>query len=152
MASLNLCQFIGNLGADPEVRYTPNGTAVANLSVAVNEKWKDASGEKQERTEWVRVQAWGKLAEICGEYLRKGAPVYVAGRMQTRKWQDKEGNDRYTTEIVMQQMQMLGTKDGGGYQPKDEDVPPEARRGANPPSAAAQAEAPPDFDDQDIPF
>ncbi len=111
---LNQCQFIGHLGRDPEVRYSPNGDACANFSIAVGESWKDKnSGEKQERTEWIRCVAWRKLGEIIGEYLRKGSQVYISGKMQTRKWQNKEGVDQYTTEIVVNQMQMLGGKNDG---------------------------------------
>ena len=109
MPSLNQCNFIGHLGQDPEVKYTPSGKAVANFSVAVSEKY----GGK-ERTEWVRIVAWDKLAEICGNYLKKGAPVFISGRMQTREWEDKDGNRRFTTEIVAQTMQMLGVRDEGG--------------------------------------
>ena len=106
---LNRCDFIGRLGKDPEIRYTPNGTAVANFSIAVGEKWKDKNtGEQKEKTEWIRVVAFGKLAEICGEYLEKGKQIYLSGKLQTREWDDKEGNKRYTTEIVANQMQMLG--------------------------------------------
>lgn len=109
---LNQCNFIGNLGNDPDVRYASNGNAIANISIGCSEKWRDKEGNKQERTEWVRVSAFGKLAEIMGEYLRKGSQVFISGRMQTRKWQDKEGNDRYTTEIVANEMKMLGSKGG----------------------------------------
>ena len=154
MASLNHCTFIGNLGRDPELRYTPSGQAVANFSIACNESWKDKeTGEKQERTEWIRLQAWGRLAEIAGEYLKKGAQVYVAGRMQTRKY-EKDGEEKYITEVVMTELKMLGSREGGGgYQPKDEDAPPEARRGnarpSNQPQSAAGNDMP--FDDE-IPF
>jgi single-strand DNA-binding protein len=102
--------LIGHLGNDPETRYMPNGDAVANFSVATTESWKDKSGEKKEATEWHRISAFGKLGEICGEYLKKGSLVYVTGKIKTRKWQDKEGNDKYTTEIVADKMQMLGGK------------------------------------------
>jgi single-strand DNA-binding protein len=108
MSDLNLCQFIGRLGRDPEVRYLPNGDAVCNLSIGVSQHWKDKSGDKKEQTEWVRASAFGKLAEICGQYLVKGKQVYIAGQMQTRKWTDKDGADKYTTEIRISQMQMLG--------------------------------------------
>ena len=110
MASVNKAILIGSLGKDPGVRYMPNGEAVANFSIATSESWKDKSGAKQERTEWHNIVAYRKLAEIIGEYLKKGAPVYIEGRIQTRKWQDKEGNDRYTTEIIADQMQMLGSR------------------------------------------
>jgi len=114
MASVNKVILVGSLGRDPEVRYMPNGEAVANFSMATSENWKDKQGQKQERTEWHNIVAYRKLAEIIGEYLKKGAPVYIEGRLQTRKWQDKEGNDRYTTEIIADQMQMLGSKNDGG--------------------------------------
>jgi single-strand DNA-binding protein len=115
MASLNKVLLIGNLGQDPEMTYTPNGTAKASLSVATQEKWKDKGGDTQEKTEWHRVIAWGKLAEICGQYLTKGRQVYIEGRLQTRSWEDKDGNKRWTTEIVATGMQMLGAKkDGSG--------------------------------------
>jgi single-strand DNA-binding protein len=110
---LNLCQFIGRLGKDVEMRYTSDGKAVANLSIACGESWKDKTGAKQERTEWIRVVAFGKLAEIMGEYLSKGSQVYISGRMTTRKWQDQSGQDRYSTEIVADQLQMLGGNTGG---------------------------------------
>lgn len=112
---LNLAQFIGRLGRDPEVKYTNSGKAVCNFSIAVGESWKDkTTGEKQERTEWVNLVAFERTAEIVAEYLKKGSQVYVSGKIQTRKWQDKEGNDRYTTEVVVHQMQMLGGRGEGG--------------------------------------
>ena len=114
MASVNKVILIGNLGKDPEVRYLPSGDAVANISVATTDTWKDKSGEKQEHTEWHRVAFFGKTAEIAGEYLKKGSPVYIEGRIRTRKWQDKEGNDKYSTEIVADRMQLLGGRGGGG--------------------------------------
>jgi len=115
MASVNKVILIGNLGRDPEVRYTPNGAAVCNVSVATTRNWKDkSSGDKVEETEWHRVVFYDRLAEIAGEYLKKGRPVYVEGRLKTRKWQDKDGKETYTTEIVAEQMQLLGGRDGGG--------------------------------------
>jgi len=114
MASVNKVILIGNLGKDPEVRYLPSGDAVTNISVATTDQWKDKNGEKQEHTEWHRVAFFGKTAEIAGEYLRKGSPVYIEGRIRTRKWQDKEGQDRYSTEIVADRMQLLGGRGGGG--------------------------------------
>ena len=114
MASVNKVILVGNLGRDPETRYLPSGDAVANISIATSEKWKDKSGEMQEHTEWHRVAFFGKLAEIAGEYLKKGSSVYVEGRIRTRKWQDKEGQDKYSTEIVADRMQMLGGRGGGG--------------------------------------
>lgn len=111
MSSLNKAQLIGNLGAKPEVKYTPSGTAVAELRIATSERYTDKSGEKVEKTEWHRVVVWDKLAENCAKYLDKGRSVYVEGKIQTRKWQDKEGTDRYTTEIVAHDVKFLG---GGG--------------------------------------
>jgi single-strand DNA-binding protein len=113
MASVNKVILVGNLGAEPEMRNLPNGDAVANIRLATTDTWKDKNGEKQERTEWHRVAFFGKLAEIAGEYLKKGSQVYVEGRIQTRKWQDKDGQDRYTMEIVADRMQMLGSRGGG---------------------------------------
>ncbi|MBC8199919.1 MAG: single-stranded DNA-binding protein [Desulfobacterales bacterium] len=142
MSGLNKVMLIGRLGSDPELRYTPDGTAVANFSIATSEEWKDKNtGEKKERTEWHRVVAWRRLGEICGEYLAKGKQVYVEGRIQTRSWEDKDGNKRYTTEIVASDIQFLGAKDssnaGGSYinksaagepapqdsETKDDDIP-----------------------------
>ena len=115
MASVNKVILIGNLGRDPEVRYTPNGNAVCNVSVATTRQWKNKdSGEKQEETEWHRVVFYDRLAEIAGEYLKKGRSVYVEGRLKTRKWQDKEGKDQYTTEVIATEMQMLGGREGMG--------------------------------------
>lgn len=108
MASINKVILIGNLGADPEVRYTAAGKAVATFRIATSEQWVGKDGEKGERTEWHRIVAWGRLGEICGEYLHKGKPVYIEGKIQTRAWEDRDGNKRYTTEIVAQTMQMLG--------------------------------------------
>ena len=114
MASINKVILVGNLGADPETRYMPNGDAVANIRLATTESWKDKdSGEKKEITEWHRVVFYRKLAEIVGQYLKKGSSVYVEGRIRTRKWQDKEGQERYTTEIEANEMQMLGGKPAG---------------------------------------
>jgi single-strand DNA-binding protein len=113
MASVNKVILIGNLGSDPELRYTPSGKAVATLKLATNEQWTGKDGEKGERTEWHKVVAWARLGEICGEYLHKGSQVYIEGRLQTRSWEDKEGNKRFTTEIVAQTMQMLGSPGKG---------------------------------------
>ena len=114
MASVNKVIIVGNLGKDPETRYAPNGDAICNNTVATTDSWKDkATGEKKEQTEWHRVSFFGRLAEISGQYLRKGSAVYVEGSLRTRKWQDKEGQDRYTTEIRADQMQMLGSKPEG---------------------------------------
>ncbi|TWC68142.1 single-stranded DNA-binding protein [Herbaspirillum sp. SJZ099] len=115
MASVNKVIIVGNLGRDPETRYMPNGEAVTNIAVATTESWKDKnSGEKKELTEWHRITFYRKLAEIAGQYLKKGSQIYVEGRLQTRKWQDKEGVERYTTEIIADTMQMLGSRQGGG--------------------------------------
>lgn len=150
---VNKAILIGNLGRDPEIRYSPSGAAVANVNIATTDSWKDKqSGEQQERTEWHRVVFFGRLAEVVGEYLKKGSQVYVEGRIQTRKWQDKEGNDRYTTEIVANDMQMLGGRGGGGSGGGVEDYNQDAgysgggRGGGSAPSGPAE-----DFDD-DIPF
>ena len=112
MAGINKVILIGRLGSDPEVRYTPSGVAVANFNIATSEEWKDKdSGEKKERTEWHRIVAWRRLGEICGEYLSKGKQVYIEGRLQTRDWEDRDGNKKYTTEIVATDVQFLGTRD-----------------------------------------
>jgi single-strand DNA-binding protein len=114
MAGINKAILIGRLGADPEVRYTPSGVAVANFSIATSEEWKDKdTGEKKERTEWHRIVVWSKLGELCGEYLSKGRQVYIEGRIQTRSWDDRDGNKRYTTEIVATDVQFLGGRDAG---------------------------------------
>lgn len=114
MASVNKVILVGNLGRDPEVRYAPSGAAICNVNLATSRNWRDKeSGERREETEWHRVVLYNRLAEIAGEYLRKGRSVYIEGRLQTRKWQDKDGQDRWTTEVVAEQMQMLGGRDGG---------------------------------------
>jgi single-strand DNA-binding protein len=139
---VNKVIVIGNLGQDPETRYMPSGSAVTNLRIATNESWKDKqTGEQKERTEWHSVAMFGKLAEIAAEYLRKGSQVYIEGKLRTRKWQDKQGNDRYTTEIVADEMQMLGSRSGGG-------APAMSDPGTG---SAPQRSSPDDFDD-DIPF
>ncbi len=127
MAGINKVLLIGRLGRDPEVRYTPSGVAVANFSIATSEEWTDKnSGEKQERTEWHRIVAWRRLGEICGEYLHKGSQVYIEGRLQTKSWEDRDGNKRYTTEVLAQNMQMLGSAGKGGRaEPADKDFPVE---------------------------
>jgi len=125
----NLAILIGNIGADPEIRYTPNGTPVATFSLATTERWKGDDGQVQESTEWHRVVAWNRLAEICGEYLGKGSKVYIEGKLKTRKWKDNSGNDRYTTEIIAREMKMLsprphsGGSDAGGYGSGGESFP-----------------------------
>jgi len=158
MASVNKVILIGNLGRDPEVRYTPSGSAVCNVSVATTRNWKNRdSGEKQEETEWHRVVFYDRLAEIAGEYLKKGRPVYVEGRLKTRKWQDKEGKDNYTTEIVADQMQLLGSREGMGSGGGGGEEHGEGRSAAPAPRAPATkpaAKSSTGFDDMDddIPF
>ena len=125
---INKVILIGNLGRDPEVRYTASGTAVANFPIATSVQWTDReSGEKKDRTEWHRIVAWSRLGEICGEYLAKGKQVYIEGRLQTREWQDKEGNRRWTTEVVAEQMQMLGSP---GQAPSYDESPSDEDRGS----------------------
>lgn len=143
---VNKVILVGNLGKDPEVRYMPNGNAVANITLATTESWKDkTSGEQQEKTEWHRVVMFKRLGEIAGEYLKKGSQVYIEGKLQTRKWQDNSGNDRYTTEIVASDMQMLGGRGGGGSSASfSSDSAPSQ-------SAPVTAAAGGEFDD-DIPF
>jgi single-strand DNA-binding protein len=151
---VNKVILVGNLGRDPEVRYAPNGQAVANVTLATSESWKDKNtGDKQERTEWHRVVFFGRLAEIAGEYLKKGAQVYVEGRLQTRKWQDKDGADRYTTEIVANEMQMLGSRAGAGVPSEsfNQDQPYGEGAPAGKPAARQPAKVSEGFDD-DIPF
>jgi single-strand DNA-binding protein len=160
MASVNKVILIGNLGKDPEVRYLPSGDAVTNISVATTDTWKDKSGEKQEHTEWHRVAFFGKTAEIAGEYLKKGSPVYIEGRIRTRKWQDKEGNDKYSTEIVADRMQLLGGRGAGGGGGGEPMAREPAAAGAGGGGGAMGAKAAPQgrkgggFDemDDDIPF
>jgi single-strand DNA-binding protein len=154
MASVNKVILIGNLGRDPETRYMPDGGAITNISVATTDKWKDKNGEPQEKTEWHRVAFFGKLAEIAGEYLKKGSQVYVEGRLQTRKWQDKEGQDKYTTEIVADRMQMLGSRQGMGGGERDAGGERPSGGGAQKPAAKPAAKSGGKFDDfeDDIPF
>lgn len=162
---VNKVILVGNLGGDPEVRYMPNGNAVTNVTIATTDSWKDKqTGQQQERTEWHRVVFFGRLAEVAGEYLRKGSQVYIEGALRTRKWQDQSGNDRYTTEIVVDmngQMQMLGGRggDSGYQQPQSAPTPQAAPQAAAPRQAPAPQSAPapqpaPGFDDfdDDIPF
>jgi single-strand DNA-binding protein len=142
MAGINKVIIIGRLGNDPEVRYTPSGAAVAKFSVATSEEWKDKNtGEKKERTEWHRITVWGKLGEICGEYLSKGRQVYVEGRLQTSSYDDKDGVKRYSTEIVASDVQFLGSKESGGGR----------SGGGAPPRESLGGQGPPPSDD-DIPF
>jgi single-strand DNA-binding protein len=155
MASVNKVIIIGNLGRDPETRYMPDGGAITNISVATTDKWKDKNGEMQEKTEWHRVAFFGKLDEIAGEYLKKGAQVYVEGRLQTRKWQDKDGQDKYTTEIVANQMQMLGSRPGmGGGRAAEAGGAEDGGGGGSRPASKAPAKSGGKFDDfeDDIPF
>ena len=143
---INKVILVGNLGADPDTRYMPSGGAVTNLSIATTESWKDKqTGEPKERTEWHKVAMFGRLAEIAAEYLRKGSQVYIEGSLQTRKWQDKDGNDRYTTEIKARDMQMLGGRSGGA--PMGDTGSFSAQ-----PSAPTRAAEPADDFDDDIPF
>ena len=152
---VNKVILIGNVGADPELRYTPGGTAVSNFNMATNESWTDSGGEKQERTEWHRIVVWGRLAEICNQYLRKGSKVYIEGRLQTRSWEGQDGQKRYTTEVVARDMQMLdsrdemgGAMDGGGYsQPAAQPAGQPAQQGGAP-----EPEPPPYAADDDLPF
>jgi len=146
---INKVIIVGNLGNDPETRYMPSGSAVTNLTVATNESWKDkATGEQKDRTEWHKVAMFNRLAEIAAEYLRKGSQVYIEGKLRTRKWQDKNGQDRWTTEIIADEMQMLGGRGGAGG--GGGSAPMSSGQGSGPPSAPPQA-GPDDFDD-DIPF
>jgi single-strand DNA-binding protein len=154
MASVNKVILVGNLGADPETRYMPSGDAIANIRLATTFRWKDKqTGENKEETEWHRIVFRGRLAEIAGEYLKKGSPCYVEGRIRTRKWQDKEGQDRYTTEIMADNMQLLGSRAGAG-EPVTAREPAEAAAGGGTPKPAAK-KAPAgglgEMDD-DIPF
>ncbi len=158
MASVNKVILVGNLGRDPETRYTTGGDAVTNVSIATTDTWKDKAGEKQEKTEWHRVAFFGKLAEIAGEYLKKGRQVYVEGRLQTRKWQDKDGQDKYSTEIVADRMQMLGSRAGSGgrhrvAERRSGEPPPERERSSGGGSAKpSPAKKNVDDLDDDIPF
>ena len=156
MASVNKVIIVGNLGRDPEVRYTPNGDSITNVTIATTDTWKDkATGEKKEATEWHRVVFFGKLAEIAGQYLKKGRQVYVEGALRTRKWTDKEGQERYTTEIVANEMKMLGSREGMSDAPPRESGGGAAAGGGagNRPATAPQPAggAFNDFED-DIPF
>ncbi|MBI2382121.1 MAG: single-stranded DNA-binding protein [Gammaproteobacteria bacterium] len=164
---INKVILVGNLGQDPEIRYAPSGSAIANLRIATSESWKDKqTGERKERTEWHTVVAYDRLAEIMGEYLRKGSQVYLEGKLQTRKWQDKEGKDRYSTEVVASEMKMLGGRPsggearfdnggegGGGYQRRERPAAAPAQSRPAPQQQPAYNQAPPaDSFDDDIPF
>lgn len=140
MAGVNKAIVVGNLGKDPEMRYTPSGVPVATFSVATSEEWKDKeTGSKQERTEWHRIVAWRGLAEVCGKYLRKGSQIYIEGKIQTRSWEDRDGVKRYTTEIIAQNMQMLGS-------------PARQGRAGDTDDAAYRTDEPPALPEDDIPF
>ena len=162
MASVNKVILVGNLGKDPEVRYAPSGSAICNVTIATSRQWKDkTSGERQEETEWHRVVFYDRLAEIAGEYLKKGKSVYIEGRLKTRKWTDKEGQDRYTTEIIAQEMTMLGSREGGsgggdemGSAPAPRSAPPARSAAAPAPTPKPAARSSTGFDDMDddIPF
>lgn len=143
MSSLNKAQIIGRLGNEPEVRYMPNGEAVANLSVATSERWKDKQGQPQEKTEWHRITMYRRQAEVAGDYLKKGSLVYIEGRLETRKWQDNNGQDRYTTEIIADRMKMLEGRQDGQAAPK--------QNGSQPAQNMQQNMTEPEFD-QEIPF
>lgn len=147
---VNKVILVGNLGKDPDIKYMPSGDAVANFSIATTESWKDKqSGEQRDKTEWHNIVVFRRLAEICGEYLRKGSQVYIEGKLQTRKWQDKSGNDRYTTEIVANEMQMLGSRSGGAdsYAPAQSKPASQSANKAEPAAAVVE-----DGFDDDIPF
>jgi len=163
MASVNKVIIVGNLGRDPETRYMPNGEAVTNIAVATTESWKDKnSGEKKEITEWHRITFYRRLAEVAGQYLRKGSQVYIEGRLQTRKWTDKDGVERYTTEIIADTMQMLGSRQGmGGGSSMDDEYSggsggsaPAPRQNSAPARQSAPSKPAPNFSDMDddIPF
>jgi single-strand DNA-binding protein len=150
MAGVNKAILVGNLGRDPELRQTPNGQSVVNFTLATSENWTDKSGERQERTEWHRIVAWGRTAEMCNQYLSKGRTVYVEGRIQTREWEDKDGNKRYTTEVNAQTVNFIGPRtDGGGggtsYAGRDES------QAGSPPANSPPMDSAPPVDD-DIPF
>ena len=171
---VNKVILIGNIGADPELRYTPSGTGVTNFNMATNENWTDNSGEKQERTEWHRIVVWGRLAEICNQYLRKGSKVYIEGRLQTRSWEGQDGQKKYTTEVVARDMQILDSRDdydsgggsggGGGGYPQGSSGQPSGQssggapdfqqedRSSAPPSQSSSPEPPPYSADDDLPF
>ncbi len=143
--SVNKVILVGNLGQDPSLRYTASGTAVCNFSIATTESYKDKDGNRQEKTEWHSIVAWRQLAEICGKYLVKGKQVYIEGKLQTRKWQDRDGNDRYSTEIVADQMQMLGR--AGEGQGQQQERPAQSQQ-----TAPSQPQQPNFNPDDDIPF
>jgi len=157
MPSVNKVILMGNLGRDPEVRFMPNGDAVCNFSIATTDSWKDKAGERQEKTEWHNIVMYRRLAEIAGEYLKKGRPVYLEGRLQTRKWQTKEGQDRYTTEVIADSMQMLGGRDGAPAQESQPSSQPDNKNefdqtpSRNNQSGSSNSSSFDEFED-DIPF
>lgn len=149
----NLVILIGNLGVDPELRYTQSGTQMASFRMATTERWKGQDGQTQEQTEWHRIVAWGKLAEICGQYLHKGSRVYIEGKLQTRKFQDQNGNERHTTEIVAREMKMLDSRSAGGSGSGGDDYQHQSQpRQQSMMPAAGQRNNPPGYDDDDMPF
>ncbi|MEL6545738.1 MAG: single-stranded DNA-binding protein [Myxococcota bacterium] len=165
MAGVNKVILVGNLGQDPEVRYSASGNPVANFSIATSESWNDKNGQRQERTEWHRIVAWGKLAELCGEYLGKGRQVYVEGKLQTRNWEDRDGNKRYTTEIIANQVTFLGgrgeaspgggggprrSQDGGGFGGSGGGAP--SGNGGGGGNGGGYDYGPPPMTDDDVPF
>jgi single-strand DNA-binding protein len=160
MGSLNKVLLIGHLGADPEVRYTQSNTAVATMNLATNERFKDGNGDWQERTEWHRVIAWGRLAEVCQQYIKKGSQIYVEGSLQTRSWQDKDGQTKYTTEIKAAALQMLDSKGGSGMgggnaMPQRDNFAQTPTQNASKPKQLAETQIPSEFDDitdDDLPF
>lgn len=155
MSGVNKAIIMGHLGGDPEMRYMPDGTAVANFSIATSETYKDKEGNKQERTEWHKVALFGRTAEVAGKYLNKGSMAYVEGRIQTRKWTDKDGQDRYTTEIIGDRLQLVGGRreDGAGQQESaNRSAPAAASSGSRAGGGGSMPPAPVEFDDDDIPF
>jgi single-strand DNA-binding protein len=147
--SVNKVILLGRLGGNPEIRYTPAGAAVANFNIATSESWNDKGGQKQERTEWHRIVVWGKLAQLCSEYLSKGRQVYIEGRLQTRQWQDKEGQNRYTTEVIASTVQFIGSSSGANRSSGAE----EGAQSASPKEEFSQVTmAEPSFAEEDIPF
>lgn len=161
MAGVNKVILVGNLGQDPEVRYSTSGSPVANFSIATSESWNDKNGQRQERTEWHRIVAWGKLAELCGEYLSKGRQVYVEGKLQTRNWEDRDGNKRYTTEIIANQVTFLGGREGaspggGSRRPAQDENRYSGGGGSGPAAGGSNGGGydygPPPMTDDDVPF
>jgi single-strand DNA-binding protein len=157
MSGVNKVILVGRLGADPEVRYTASGTAVGNFRLATSENWTDKGGQRQERTEWHRVVCWGKLAELAGEYLSKGRQVYIEGRLQTRQWDDRDGNKRYTTEIVTREMQFLGSRSNAGdsaHSPQDSFGGGMSAGSSQPAATSDQGfdYGPPPMMEEDVPF